>query len=106
MPWYCSEQSTSIRIALGTKKPSTYSSEFASGFFEPVPLICPHLLRLATKDYPDRLPALPTEILSGYFEGILNMFNLRGEGAHPLQQDDIESAQSIFDVVAGQVQSR
>jgi len=106
MPFYCGERSTRICIVLGTKKPSTYSSEYASGFFEPTPLICPHLLHLAMKDYPDRFPALPTEILSGHFEGILNMFDLRREGPHPLQQDDIESAQSIFDMVAGQVQSR
>jgi hypothetical protein len=64
MPFYCGEQSADICIVLGPKKSSTYSSEYASGFFEPAPLICPHFLRLATKDYSDRLLALPTKIVS------------------------------------------
>lgn len=106
MPFYCGERSADICIVLGPKKSSTYSSDYASGFFEPAPLICPHLLRLATKDYSDRLLALPTKIVSGNFEGILNMLDLRGDGARALQQDDIESAQPIFDVVTGQILSR
>jgi len=101
MPFYCGERSADICIVLGSKKPSTYSSEYASGFFEPAPLICPHLLRLATKDYSDRLLALPTKIVSGHFKGILYMLNLLGAGTRALQQDDIESALPIFDVVAG-----
>ena len=46
------------------------------------------------------------EIVSGHFEGVLNVLDLRGDGIRALQQDDIESAQSIFDVVAGQILSR
>ena len=92
MPFYRGERSAGICIVLGPKKSSTYSSEYASGFFEPAPLICPHLLRLATKDYSDRLLALPTEIVSGDFEGVLNVLNLRSDGVCALQQDDIESA--------------
>jgi hypothetical protein len=34
------------------------------------------------------------------------VFNLPEAGTHPLQQDDVKSTESIFDVVAGQVQSR
>lgn len=105
MPFYCGERSASICIVLDTKNPQRIPA-YTPPFFEPAPLICPELLHLATKDYSDGLPSLPTEILSGHFKGILNMFDLRGEGTHPLQQDDIESAQSIFDMVAGQVQSR
>jgi hypothetical protein len=70
------------------------------------PHICPHLLRLATKDYSDRLLALPTEIVSGHFEGVLNMLDLRGDGVRTLQQDDIEPAWSIRDVVASQILRR
>lgn len=106
MPFYCGERSADICIVLGPKKSSTYSSEYASGIFEPASLICLHLLRLATKDYSDRLLALPTEIVSGDFEGILNMLDLRGDGIRALQQDHIESAQPIFDVVAGQILRR
>jgi hypothetical protein len=71
-----------------------------------VPLICPHLLRLATKDYSDRLPALPTEIVSGDFEGVLNVLDIRIDGVCALKQDDVESARPIFDVVTGQILSR
>jgi len=106
MPFYCGERSADICIVLGQKKPSTYSNGYASGFFEPAPLICPHLLRLATKDYSDRLLALPTEIVSRNFERVLNMLDLRSDGIRALQQDDIESAEAIFDVVTGQVLSR
>ncbi len=106
MPFYCGERSAGICIVLGPKKSSTYSSEYASGFFNLRPRICPHLLRLATKDYSDRLLALPTEIVSRNFEGVLNMLDVRSDGIRALQQDDIESAEAIFDVVTGQVLSR
>ena len=92
MPFYCGERSADICIVLGPKKSSTYSSEYASGFFEPAPLTCLHLLRLATKDYSDRLLALPTEIVPRNFEGVLNMLDVRGNGIRALQQHDIESA--------------
>ena len=36
MPFYCGKRSAGICIVLGPKKSSTYSSEYASGFFEPV----------------------------------------------------------------------
>jgi hypothetical protein len=36
MPFYCGNRSASICVVLGSKKSSTYSSEYASGFFEPV----------------------------------------------------------------------
>src|SRR4029077_8508640 len=35
MPSYCGKRSASICVVLGSKKSSTYSSEYASGFFEP-----------------------------------------------------------------------
>ncbi len=35
MPFYCGKRSASICVVLGPKKSSTYSSEYASGFFEP-----------------------------------------------------------------------
>jgi hypothetical protein len=35
MPFYCGKRSAGIWVVLGPKKPSTYSSEYASGFFEP-----------------------------------------------------------------------
>ena len=35
MPFYCGKRSTSICVVLGPKQSSTYSSEYASGFFEP-----------------------------------------------------------------------
>jgi hypothetical protein len=92
MPFYCGERSADICIVLGPKKSSPYCSEYASGLFEPAPLICPHLLRLATKDYSDRLLALPTKIVSGNFEGVLNVLDLRIDSVCALQQDDIESA--------------
>ncbi len=106
MPFYCGERSACICIVLGQKKSSTYCSEYTSGFFEPAPLICPRLLRLAKKDSSDRLLALPTKIVSRNFEGVLNMLDLRSDGIRALQQDDIESAEAIFDVVTGQVLSR
>ena len=36
MPFYCGKRSAGICVVLGSKKSSTYSSEYASGFFEPV----------------------------------------------------------------------
>jgi len=36
MPFYCGKRSAGICVVLGPKKSSTYSSEYASGFFEPV----------------------------------------------------------------------
>jgi len=47
MPFYCSKRSASICVVLGPKKSSTYSSGYASGFFEPAPSHLPaaHLLR-------------------------------------------------------------
>jgi hypothetical protein len=35
MPFYCGKRSAGICVVLGPKKSSTYSSEYASGFFEP-----------------------------------------------------------------------
>ncbi len=35
MPFYCGKRSAGIWVVLGPKKSSTYSSEYASGFFEP-----------------------------------------------------------------------
>ena len=35
MPFYCDERSAGICVVLGSKKSSTYSSEYASGFFKP-----------------------------------------------------------------------
>jgi hypothetical protein len=35
MPFYCGKRSAGIGVVLGPKKSSTYSSEYASGFFEP-----------------------------------------------------------------------
>jgi hypothetical protein len=35
MPFYCGKRSTGICVVLGPKNSSTYSSEYASGFFEP-----------------------------------------------------------------------
>jgi hypothetical protein len=35
MPFYCDKRSAGICVVLGSKKFSTYSSEYASGFFEP-----------------------------------------------------------------------
>jgi hypothetical protein len=55
MPFYCGKRSTGICVVLGPKKSSTYSSEYASGFLSLRPHICQQLLRLATKDYSDRL---------------------------------------------------
>ena len=50
--------------------------------------------------------SLPTEIFSGYFECVLNMFDLGGTAGHALQQDDVESAGSILHMVASQILSR
>ena len=41
MPFYCGKRSAGICLVLGPKKPSTYSSEYASGFFEPAVLHLP-----------------------------------------------------------------
>ena len=57
MPFYYGKCSAAICVVLGSKK-STYVSEYASGFFEPQPRIYQQLLRLATKDYSDRLLAI------------------------------------------------
>jgi hypothetical protein len=35
MPFYCGKRSAAICVVLIPKKSSTYSSEYASGFFEP-----------------------------------------------------------------------
>ena len=35
MPFYCGKRSAGICIVRGSKNSSTYSSEYASGFFEP-----------------------------------------------------------------------
>jgi len=35
MPFYCGKRSAGICVVLGPKKSSTYSSEYASGLFEP-----------------------------------------------------------------------
>ena len=35
MPFCCGKRSAGICVVLGSKKSSTYSSEYASGFFEP-----------------------------------------------------------------------
>jgi hypothetical protein len=58
MPFYCGKRSAGIWVVLGSKKSSTYSNEYASGFFSLRPRICQHLVSLATKDYSDRLLAL------------------------------------------------
>ena len=47
---YCGERSASICVVLGPRKPSTYSSEYASDFSSLRPRICQHLICLITKD--------------------------------------------------------
>jgi hypothetical protein len=54
MPFYCGKRSADICVVLGQKS-STYSSEYASGFFEPAASHLPASPSLATKDYSDRL---------------------------------------------------
>ena len=41
MPFYCGKRSGGICVVLGPKKSSTYSSEYASGFFEPAASLLP-----------------------------------------------------------------
>jgi hypothetical protein len=41
MPVYCGKRSASICVVLGSKHSSTYSSEYASGCFEPAALHLP-----------------------------------------------------------------
>ena len=41
MPFCCGKRSASICVVLGPKKSSTYSSEYASGVFEPAALHLP-----------------------------------------------------------------
>jgi hypothetical protein len=41
MPFYCGKRSASICVVLGSKHSSTYSSEYASGCFEPAALHLP-----------------------------------------------------------------
>ena len=57
MPFYCGKRSAGICVVLSSKKSSTHSSEYASGFSSLRPRICQRLPRLATKDYSDRLLA-------------------------------------------------
>ena len=64
MPFYYGKCSAAICVVLGSKK-STYVSEYASGFFEPQPRIYQQLLRLATKDYSDRLLAPKNSVRRG-----------------------------------------
>jgi hypothetical protein len=106
MPFYCGERSTDICVVLGTKKSSTYSSEYASGFFEPAASHLPASPSPRHEGLLGQAPALPAEIVSGHFEGVLDMLDLRTDGICALQQDDIESALPIFDVVTSQVLRR
>jgi hypothetical protein len=56
MPFYSGKRSAGICVVLGSKNSSTYSSEYASGVFEPAVSHLPaYLLSLATKDYSGRL---------------------------------------------------
>ena len=57
MPFYRGKRSAGICVVLGPKKSSTYSSEYDSVFSSLRPRIYQQLLRLATKDYSDRLQA-------------------------------------------------
>jgi hypothetical protein len=41
MPFYCGKRSAGICVVLGSKKSSTYSNEYACGFFEPAALHLP-----------------------------------------------------------------
>ena len=61
MPFYCDKRSAGICVVLGPKKFSTYSSEYASGFFEPAA---------------SPLPAPP----SSRNEGLLGQSPIRQEG--------------------------
>ena len=106
MPFYCGERSTGICVVLGTKKPSTYSSEYASGFFEPCAAHLPASPSPRHEGLLGQVPALPAEIVSGDFKSVLNMLDLGDSDIRALQQHHVKSAQSIFDVVARQVQSR
>jgi hypothetical protein len=83
MPFYCGKRSVRICVVLGSKKSSTCSSDYASGFFEPCAARLPKLLCLATKDYSDRLLALPAK-RDSFFQGVverlsgLRRHNIRG----------------------------
>ena len=51
----CGKRSASICVVLGSKKASTYSSEYASGFFEPCAAHLPAAPLPRNEDYLDRL---------------------------------------------------
>src|SRR6185295_11104160 len=55
MPFYCGKRSAGICVVLGSKNPRRISANTPPGFSSLAPLICEHLLCLATKDYSDRL---------------------------------------------------
>jgi hypothetical protein len=69
MPFYCGKRSADICVVLGPKTSSTYSSEYACGFFEPAASHLPASpFPLATKDYSDRLLAIVKGIADAHGE--------------------------------------
>ena len=55
MPFYCGKRSTGICVVLGSKNPPRIPANTPPVCSSLAPLICPRLLRLATKDDSDRL---------------------------------------------------
>jgi len=81
MPFYCGERSADICIVLGPKKSSTYSSEYASGFFEPAA---------------SHLPAPP----SPRHEGLL------GQAPSPTNEDRLRTLRMRFEYARSAGQRR
>lgn len=55
MPFYCGRRSAGSCVVLGSNNSSTYSGEYASGFFEPAAVHLPAVPLPPTKDDSDRL---------------------------------------------------
>jgi hypothetical protein len=55
MPFHCGKRSAGICVVLGPKNPQRIPANTPPVFSSLRPRICTHLLRLATKDYSDRL---------------------------------------------------
>lgn len=66
MPFYCGTRSASICFVLGSKNSSAYSSEYASGFFEPAALHLPTAPSPRNEGLLGQAPGPPHHLLTGF----------------------------------------
>jgi hypothetical protein len=95
MPFNCGKRSAGIRLVLGPKKSSTYSSEYAFGFFEPAASQLPAAPSLRNEGLLGQTPRLAGFFTSCAVACFLRSLSLAVLGATPIFAGNVSDNDSL-----------